>query len=209
MRTVKKIGESYMRRSLLALLGLMVGLSLAPAANAQIGTTPWIGEIMAVPFNFAPKGWALCAGQILPINQNTALFSLLGTTYGGNGTTNFALPDLRGRTPVSSGQGPGLSSYDLGGTGGVEQVTLTISQLPPHSHQAFGSTNVATTAAPAGDTWATQTRADLFSSSGGTAMAPQALALAPTGGAQPHENRSPYLVMNYVIALQGIFPSRT
>lgn len=206
MKTVMNIGGNYMRRSLLVLLGLMVGLSVAPAANAQAGESPYLGEILAVPYNFAPKGWIVCAGQILPINQYQALFSLLGTTYGGNGTTNFALPDLRGRTPISSGQGPGLSNYTLGQTGGEEQVTLTIRQLPPHTHQAYGSTTVATTASPAGDTWATQTRADLFSSGGGTAMATGAL--ASVGGGQPHENRSPYLVLNYVIALEGIFPSR-
>src|ERR1700759_3191224 len=100
MTTVKKFGGNHMRRTLLIVLGLMAVLSLAPLANAQVGTTQWIGEIMAVPYNFAPKGWTIAQGQILPINQNQALFSLLGTTYGGDGVSNFALPDLRGRTPV-------------------------------------------------------------------------------------------------------------
>jgi microcystin-dependent protein len=203
--TVTKIPERYVLRSLLAIAVFFAALSSVPAANAQIGESPFVGEIMAVPYNFEPQGWAFCSGQILSIQQNTALFSLLGTTYGGNGTTNFALPDLRGRTPVSSGSGPGLSAYSLGETGGEEQVTLTVSQIPAHSHVPSGTGAAGTTASPAGEVWAAQTRVDVYSSTGNAAMGP---VLAMAGGNQPHENRSPYLVLNYIIALEGIFPSR-
>jgi len=140
--------------------------------------TPYLGEILIVPYNFAPKGFAFCNGQILSIQQNTALFSLLGTTYGGNGTTNFALPDLQGRTPVSSGQGPGLSQRDLGEFAGESSVTLLTTQIPSHTHQ--------------------------LAAGGGTTQG----ATQVTGGGQPHNNRSPYLTFNFVIAMQGIFPAR-
>ena len=194
-----------MRHSLVLLfLGLMVlGFSSQPV-EAQVGSEPNIGEILLVPYNFAPHGWALCQGQLLSISQNTALFSLLGTTYGGDGRVNFALPDLRGRSPIGFGQGPGLQNYEIGQIGGEETVTLTVNQIPSHSHTAFGSANTATTASPSGAIWATETRLKIYSSVGGTAMAPS----SSTGGGQPHDNMSPYLTLNYVIALQGIFPSR-
>src|SRR6187399_3074015 len=115
---------------------------------------PFLGEIRLMSFGFAPKGWAFCNGQFLPINQNQALFSLLGTTYGGNGQTNFALPDLRGRIPVHSGQGPGLSNSSLGETGGTEAVTLTVAQLPRHSHAAQGASGAGNSSGPAGQVWA-------------------------------------------------------
>jgi microcystin-dependent protein len=204
--TVKKISGKYILRSALAMVVFLAALSLVPEAKAQVGQSPYLGEILAVPYNFAPAGWTFCNGQILSLQQNTALFSLLGTTYGGNGTTNFALPDLRGRTPISSGNGPGLSQYDLGETGGEEQVTLTVSQIPAHSHVPNGTSVAGTTASPAGEVWATQTRVNVFSSAANAAMAPLALALV--GGGQPHDNRSPYLTLNYVIALEGIYPSR-
>ena len=205
MKSAIRIAAKYARSGLLAIVALTVGGAIVPAAHAQVGGNPFVGEILAVPYDFAPNHWALCAGQLMPISQNTALFSLLGTTYGGDGKSTFALPDLRGRTPVSSGQLPGGSFYDLGQVGGEEQVTLTVSQLPSHNHPVYGTTNNGSTGVPSG-VWATQTRVNVFSSSGNTTMAPQVL--APVGGGQPHDNRSPYLALNYVIALQGIFPAR-
>lgn len=205
MTQIGKSYKKYLRLSLLAVLGLMMTLSLVPAANAQVGGQPYVGEILAAGFSFAPHGWALCQGQIMSIQQNTALFSLLGTTYGGDGKTTFALPDLRGRTPIGSGQSTAGSNFDLGQTGGEEVVTLTLGQMPAHSHVPQGTTNAATTAAPSGQTWATA-RAFVYSSSANTPMAP--LVLSPAGGGQPHDNLSPYLTLNYIIALQGVFPSR-
>ncbi|MFL6241305.1 MAG: phage tail protein [Actinomycetes bacterium] len=167
---------------------------------------PFLGEIRLFPYNFAPRGWALCAGQILSISQNTALFSLLGTTYGGNGQTTFALPDLRGRHAVSSGQGPGLSFYNLGEESGVESVTLTQQQMPQHNHLVSVNNQGSSTGRPNGN-YPGQTSGNIYapSSDGSTLAAP---AVNNTGGSQPHENRPPYLVLNYCIALEGIYPSR-
>ena len=167
---------------------------------------PFIGEIMLVPYNFAPKGWALCNGQILPIAQNTALFSLLGTTYGGNGTTTFALPDLRGRCAISSGQGPGLANYVLGQVSGTENVTLNSNQLPPHGHTVAAvdddpSTGIPTAALPANIAAKGYSKA-----AANTTMNPAMI--GGGGGNQPHPNLQPLLVLNYCIALVGIFPSR-
>jgi microcystin-dependent protein len=170
---------------------------------------PFVAEIRIFPFNFAPKGWAWCDGQILPISQNTALFSLLGTTYGGDGKSTFALPDLQGRAPMHPGQGPGLSLHDLGETGGSDSVTLLASELPGHSHSFQ-----ADTVDPA-DTNVPSPNASLAQSSGGTLyqaasnaqMAPQMLGAA--GGGQPHNNLQPYLTLNFNIALQGVFPPRS
>lgn len=195
-----------MRRTLFLLLGLGMLLAAVPRASAQVGGQPFIGEVLLVPYNFAPKGWAECAGQLLPISQNTALFSLLGTTYGGDGKSTFALPDLRGRTPISSGQGPGLSLYDLGQTGGEETVTLLVSQMPAHTHAVMGSGNVATLATPGGNVWASQSLLNIYGTSSDSPMA--AGAVGTTGGGQPHDNLSPYLTLNYIIAMQGIFPAR-
>ena len=194
-----------MRRSALFLLFAGLIASLCPSmARAQ--TTPFIGQIMIVSFNFAPKGWAFCDGQILPISPNAALFALLGTYYGGDGTQTFALPDLRGRVPIGMGQGTGLSSRPLGQAGGEEQVTLDITQIPSHTHVPMGAASVANSGSPAGNYWA-MPRVLLYSA--GTPDAPMnAAALGSTGGSQPHENRKPFLVLNYVIALQGIFPTQ-
>lgn len=169
-------------------------------------TTAFLGEIMLVPYNFAPRGWAFCQGQILPIAQNTALFSLLGTTYGGNGTTTFALPDLRGRCAVSSGQGPGLSPYSLGEVTGTESVTLTTTQIPLHSHIVNAVDDDATSSLPDGHSLATITPAGYSSATPNTTMDPRMIQSA--GGNQPHENLQPLLALNYCIALQGIYPSR-
>jgi microcystin-dependent protein len=163
---------------------------------------PFLGSILIFGGNFAPQGWAFCNGQLLPINQNQALFSLLGTTYGGNGQTTFALPDLRGRVPIHFGQGPGLSSYSEGQVGGVESVTLIATQMPQHQHvqpatNADEGTNRPNSAVPA--------RGGVYAAgSDGSALAPT----SPAGGNQAHENRQPFLAINFIIALQGIFPSR-
>jgi microcystin-dependent protein len=170
---------------------------------------PFVAEIRIFPFNFAPKGWAWCDGQLLPLSQNTALFSLLGTTYGGNGKSNFALPDLQGRAPMHPGQGPGLSLHDLGETGGSETVTLLESEIPVHTHALRAVNDV-------GDLVAGGPTRSLSGSTGGqlyattanplVAMAPETL--APAGGDQPHNNMMPYLTFYFCIALQGVFPPR-
>lgn len=175
---------------------------------------PFLGEIEAFPYNFAPNGWAFCAGQLLPINQYQALFSLLGTTFGGNGTTTFALPDLRGRIANAFGQGPGLGNYILGQSGGEETHTLNVAETPSHSHTIAavnngqtGGTNVPSGSVTLGSGYASETGSpgvNIYSS------APPSIAMGSLGGAggQPHENRMPFLGLNYCIALQGIFPSR-
>src|SRR5688572_2111226 len=166
---------------------------------------PFVAEIRVFPFNFAPKGWAWCDGQLLPLSQNTALFSLLGTTYGGNGKSNFALPDLQGRAPMHPGQGPGLSLHDLGETSGSETVTLLESEIPAHRHTVQVSARPANENDPAGQYWATSSvRAYTNSSQGLVQMAPEAL--GPAGGDQPHNNLQPYLTCYFCIALQGVFP---
>jgi microcystin-dependent protein len=167
-------------------------------------TQPYLGEIRVFGFNFPPRGWATCSGQLLPIAQNTALFSLLGTFYGGNGTTNFALPDFRGRVAVSQGQGPGLSNYVIGEQAGTENNTLTTSQLPSHTH-VVNATATANSKSPAGKVPAFTTAAN-FGDPGALAMSTQMN--APTGGGQPFSILQPYIAMNYCIAMQGIFPSR-
>jgi len=171
---------------------------------------PFIGEIKMVPYTFAPRGWALCNGQLLPINQNQALFSLLGTTYGGDGRTTFALPDLRGRVAIHPGNGPGLSPYALGQKGGSESVILTSNQMPSHSHNLMASNNAASTGTPTGkyiaNTGRTSNYGDLPADKSETAMASGAIALA--GGNQPVSIIQPYLTANFIIALEGIYPSR-
>ena len=170
---------------------------------------PFIGEIKLVPYNFAPLGWAFCQGQLLSISQNTALFALLGTTYGGDGQSTFALPNLQGRCIVHPGQGTGLSSYTQGQVGGVESVTLQLSQIPAHTHSLSGSSSVGDVESPSGAYLASADAmvAKIYGSVNSGQLMPNNTVL-PSGGSQPHENRMPLLVMNYVIALQGIFPSR-
>jgi len=167
---------------------------------------PFVAEIRIFPFNFPPKGWAFCDGQLLPISQNTALFSLLGTTYGGNGKSNFALPDLQGRVPLHPGQGPGLSLYDLGQSGGSETITLLETEMPAHAHQAMAIGAFADQPAPSGKTWG-RTAANPYIGASTGQMSPSALAL--TGGSLPHNNMQTYLTLNFCIALQGVFPPRT
>ncbi len=171
--------------------------------------SPFLAEIKMFGGNFAPRGYALCNGQLLPIAQNTALFSLLGTTYGGNGQTTFALPDLQGRVPIHPGQGPGLSSYSLGQVGGVEAVTLLTTQIPAHNHPLAANAGPGTNAAPAtNEVLATSTTRDNIYSTAApnTTLSPQAIGAA--GGSQPHTNIQPYLCVHFIIALQGIYPSR-
>ncbi|GAB3575776.1 tail fiber protein [Leifsonia lichenia] len=165
--------------------------------------TPFMGEIRLSSFNFAPKNWAFCDGQLLPINQNQALFSLLGTTYGGDGVTTFALPDLRGRAAISSGSGNG-GNYNLGQRGGEYSHALTTQEMPAHTHGASigGAANVVS---PAGARLAQPGKA-AFAPAADSTMAP--IGVTPVGGGQPHENTAPYLTLTYIIALQGIFPSR-
>jgi microcystin-dependent protein len=168
---------------------------------------PFLAEVQAFAFTFAPVGWAQCDGQILPISQNTALFSLLGTTYGGDGRSVFALPDLRGRTPLHAGQGPGLSSYDLGHAGGTDAVTLLESEIPVHTHQVRAASQPGTrAAAPADAVWGPSEEDPWSSEAPGTAMSPMGTSIA--GGGQPHPNTMPSLVLNFCIALQGAFPQR-
>jgi microcystin-dependent protein len=171
---------------------------------------PYLAEIKMVSFNFAPKGWALCNGQLLAINQNQALFSLLGTTYGGDGRTTFALPDLQGRAPVHAGQGAGLSDYVLGARSGQESVTLNAPQMPAHAHTLQASATPASANDPAGNVLAKKAKfgVDMYHDDTGPVTQMRPSALSPAGGSQPHDNIQPYLTLNFVIAVQGIFPSR-
>lgn len=172
---------------------------------------PFVAEIRIFPFNFAPKGWAWCDGQLMPLSQNTALFSLLGTTYGGDGKSNFALPDLQGRAPMHPGQGPGLSLHDLGETGGSETVTLLESEIPSHTHNLQVQTNpLGSSAVPASDkTFTRPASGNLYSASGANSTQLAGQALSPAGGDQPHNNMQPYLTLYFNIALQGVFPPRS
>src|SRR3712207_2172111 len=169
---------------------------------------PFVAEIRIFPFNFPPTGWAFCNGQLMPISQNTALFALLGTIYGGDGKSTFALPDMQGNAPMHPGQGSGLSLHDLGETGGAETVTLLESEMPFHNHQMRVNTQD-----PA-DIGLVNPNASLAQSTGGTLYQTTtntqlaAQALTPTGGGLPHNNMQPYLTLNYCIALQGVFPPR-
>jgi len=172
---------------------------------------PFVAEVRIFPFNFAPKGWAFCNGQLMPISQNTALFSLLGVTYGGDGKSNFALPNLQGRTPMQAGQGPGLSLRDLGEQAGEEAVTLLTTEMPAHSHGAVAASGTGQ-GSPANNAWASglKTGPSVYSPSdpnNNVQMNP--LALSITGGGQPHNNLMPYLTLNFCIALQGVFPPRS
>lgn len=166
---------------------------------------PFIGEIIMFGGNFAPRGWAFCNGQLLPISENTALFSILGTTYGGDGRTTFALPDFRGRAVVHAGRGPGLSDYDLGQKGGSETNTLTVNQLPAHQH-VINAKEEADAADPSGN-YIAGTGLNAFGTTADRTM--NANSTANTGGGQSVNNVQPFLGLNYIIALQGTYPSRS
>ena len=219
-----------MRRVVLTVASMLtLALTLPTSTPASAcGIEPFIGIICIAPYNFEPRGYAFAQGQILPISGNIALFSLLGTTYGGNGRTTFALPDLRGRVPVGAGGGNGLSLRVLGETGGLEAVTLGAAQMPNHTHVATTAVSASAmlrasrgngnTDTPTGAVLARLPRANEYSMAApDVAMRPSAISVTVnsasttngfTGGDQPHENMPPFLVLNYIIALQGIFPSR-
>jgi microcystin-dependent protein len=174
----------------------------------------FIGQLMLVPYNFAPRGFAFCQGQLLPISQNTALFSLLGTYYGGDGRSTFALPNLQGTIPIGMGQGPGQPLYSLGQTGGESSVTLSVSQIPQHTHIHQATSTAAASYSPTGATFAPgggrgHAVPYYIAPNAGTLAPMNSAAVASVGGNQPHSNLQPYLSLNWVIALQGIFPPRS
>ncbi|MDT5296004.1 MAG: hypothetical protein QOJ76_2884 [Acidobacteriota bacterium] len=171
---------------------------------------PFVAEIRIFPFNFPPKGWAFCDGQLLPLSQNTALFSLLGTTYGGDGKSTFALPDLQGRAPMQEGQGNGLSQRFLGEMSGIETVTLLTSEIPVHNHNLVGTIESATQGSLTANVILAQTVNGTLYQTNASANIGQMnqLSLQPTGGSLPHNNLQPYLTLSFCIALQGVFPAR-
>ena len=173
---------------------------------------PYVGEIRMFAGNFAPAGWMFCDGQLLPLSQNTALFSLLGTTYGGDGKSNFALPDMQGNVPMHPGQGPGLSLHDLGETGGSETVSLLESEFPAHSHTARASNQQGDVQQPTATTSLARPNGAVPYVAGSNPTPPLVpmadQSLTPAGGSLPHNNMQPYLTLNFCIALQGIFPPR-
>lgn len=167
---------------------------------------PFLGEIRMFAGNFAPLDWALCNGQLLPIAEYTALYNLLGTTYGGDGVTTFALPNLQSRVPIHQGEGAGLSPYVIGENGGAETVTLTVAQIPAHTHTAQASSADSGSSDPTNNFWASSPATKQYSP--GTNAQMKSGAMGQTGGNQPHDNMLPFLVVNFIIALFGIFPSR-
>jgi microcystin-dependent protein len=175
----------------------------------MIMSEPFIGEVSMIGFDFAPRGWAFCDGQLLPIAQYTALYSLLGTTYGGDGRTTFALPDLRGRTPIHPGRGPGLSDRRLGQQVGSETVTVTTAQIPSHTHTLKASSQRQNTSDPSNNVLAQQPVEFYDTPQPNDERAMHAGSIANTGGGQAHTNRQPYQAVRFIIALQGLFPSRS
>jgi len=169
---------------------------------------PFVAEIRMFGFNFAPRGWAFCNGQLMPIAQNVALFSLLGTNYGGDGRSNFGLPNLQAASPINAGQGPGLSDRQVGETGGAASVALLDAQVPSHGH-ALRATASATTGDPAGAALAPLASGEVYRAAPAATALMGADALSAAGGSQPHNNRQPYLALNFCIALQGVFPPRS
>ncbi|MEE4377891.1 MAG: tail fiber protein [Candidatus Competibacteraceae bacterium] len=171
---------------------------------------PFVAEIRIFAGNFAPRGWAFCDGQLLPVSQNTALFSLIGTTYGGDGRSTTALPDLQGRAPMQPGRGPGLTDRRLGQRGGVEMVTLTEAQMPNHDHTLRAADRRADSGTPVGHTLSEPRDGNLYQTNTSSNLVPMAdQALPNTGGSQAHNNLQPFLVMNFIIALVGLYPSRS
>jgi microcystin-dependent protein len=198
----------FLGHLLAGLAGFSLPWSARPARANPQSETPYLGEIMLLPFGFVPdNGWAFCNGQLLPINQNLALFSLLGTNYGGDGVTTFRLPDLRGRVAIHKGQGPGLSNRPLASSGGTQSHTLTLNELPAHSHQARASSAAATVVDPSGTQVMARNPAGIPQWGADTTVAMNATDISNTGGSQAHYNMQPYLTLNFVIALQGVYPS--
>jgi microcystin-dependent protein len=193
-----------MKKSIITLL-LFCCFIYSESANAQ---DPFIGEIRMFAGNFAPRGWAKCEGQLLAISQNSALFSILGTTYGGDGRTTFALPDLRGRVPMHYGSGPGLSSYTQGQSGGSETNMLAVANLPAHNHSINAVTADGNTSVPGGNLPAGTKLLDKEYSDATATTTMNATMVSSTGGGQAVNNMQPYLTVTYIIALQGIYPSR-
>jgi microcystin-dependent protein len=169
--------------------------------------TPYVGEIRIFAGNFAPAGWMFCDGSVISISEYETLFNLIGTTYGGDGQNTFAMPDLRGRLPIHQGTGPGLSTLTIGETGGLEQVTLTIPQIPAHSHPLLASADIPTGSSP--DNSVTGQAAAKFYRAGTAALAMNAASVTSVGGSQPHNNMQPYLCVSFIISLYGIYPSPT
>jgi microcystin-dependent protein len=208
------IGENKMKhslktKSLLLILGTLTTLSFMAPKPAAAQATPWVGQLMLVGFGFCPRSWADASGQLLPINQNQSLFSLYGTMYGGDGRTTFALPDLRGRTPISYGQGPGLANYQQGSRGGQENFTITTAQLPSHNHNVQATDAIADKKGPGLDFMAkVSTPDDAIYHNGPPNKLMDPAVITNTGGNQAITKRSPYLTMRWCVALQGVFPSR-
>lgn len=170
---------------------------------------PYIGEIRMFAGNFAPAGWAFCDGQLIPISQNDAMFTLIGTTYGGDGQETFALPNLQSRVPMHMGNGPDGVNYQLATSAGVEQVTLTTQQIPNHTHTLLGTSNPATETGPGGNIFGISAQVE-YGTTGLQADTPMAASsITPVGGSQPHENCQPFLCINYIISLFGLFPQQT
>jgi microcystin-dependent protein len=199
--------RGFLKRVLtLATGGIALG-ALAPK-EAEASVEPYLGEIMLFAGDYVPRGWAACNGQLLPIAQNQALFSILLTRYGGNGQTTFALPDFRGRAPIHAGQGPGLTNRIVGESGGVEAHALTVAEMPAHAHGAFARSLNGTSASPAGHVPARDpSGTPLYGPDPDVLLSPNAI--APSGGDQPHENMPPFLTITFLIALQGVFPQQS
>jgi len=199
---MKKVNKAVFGVALCIFLG-MPSISLAAAE-------PFVGEIMMFGGNFCPRGWANLDGQLLPVNQNQALFSLLGTTYGGDGRTTFGLPDLRGRVPLHMGQGPGLTNKNLGTKGGAEKHALKISEMPKHQHGLYASMGKGSQPVPTGNLLATQSRkTPIYATAKAGGLTPMnKAAVGPVGKSQAHNNMQPFLAIRFCIALQGVYPSR-
>ncbi|MFH1796460.1 MAG: tail fiber protein [Pseudomonadota bacterium] len=198
--------SSHLKRAVAA--AGIVGAALATPAPANAGVEPYLGEMMLIGNTYCPRGYADANGQILSIASNTALFALLGTNFGGNGQTTFALPDLRGRSPISQGQGPGLSNYVLGQTGGQESFTLLVSQMPAHNHLVNATNSIADKTGPGGKFLAVASGGVSAYHEGPANKVMDPAMIGTTGGGQPVGHRSPYLTMRWCIAISGIFPSR-
>ena len=195
----------FLGRALALLAGAALPWGVRRSEADVQSISPYIGDIMLISFNFAPKNWALCNGQLLPINQNQALFSILGTNYGGDGRVTFALPDLRDRVAIHMGQGPGLSNYSIGQRAGEQAHTLTLAELPAHTHVARGSSAAGSSASPAGMV-AARNAAQIPQYGANVDAIMAAGAISTVGGSQAHTNMQPYLGLNFVIALVGYFP---